>query len=105
MGIELVLVSADEMKETQIFVEKLHVRLPVLIAPRNTNPLFDDYKATLTPSYCLVNEQGVVRLAGLLNVEGGEWETLIGSWTTSDIPAVNERPSIVKGQEAEQKEK
>lgn len=90
-GVELVLVSADEMEETQVFVERLHVRLPVLVAPRNTNPLFDDYKATLTPSYCLVNEQGVVRSAGLLNAEGGEWEALIGSWTTSDIPAASER--------------
>ena len=90
-GVELVLVSADEMEETQVFVERLHVRLPVLLAPRNTNPLFDDYKATLTPSYCLVNEQGVVQSAGLLNGEGGEWEALIGPWTTSDIPATSER--------------
>ena len=90
-GVELVLVSADEMEETRAFVERLHAGLPVLVAPRNTNPLFDDYKATLTPSYCLVNEQGVVRSAGLLNPEGGEWEALIGSWTTSDIPAASER--------------
>lgn len=94
IGVELVLVSSDEMEETQIFVERLHVRLPVLVAPRNTNPLFDDYKATLTPSYCLVNEHSVVQSAGLINAEGEEWEALIASWATSDIPA-----SSVKGGE------
>ena len=89
--VELLLVSAEQREETQAFIERLHVGLPVLVAPRGTNPFFDDYKATLTPSYCLVDEQSIVRSAGLLNAEGGEWEALIGSWTTSDIPAASER--------------
>lgn len=89
--VELLLVSAEQMDETQNFIERLHIGLPVLVAPRGTNPFFDDYKATLTPSYCLVDEQSIVRSAGLLNAEGGEWEAFIGSWATSDIPAASER--------------
>lgn len=90
-GVELALVSSNEIGETRAFAEKLNVSLPVLVAPRSTNPLFEEYKATLTPAYCLVNEQGVVQSAGLANLVGGEWEALTDSWKKNDVPVASER--------------
>jgi peroxiredoxin len=84
-GVELILVSSDEQEETRAFAEELNISLPVLVAPRKTNSFFEDYKATLTPSYCFINEQGLVQSAGLTGLVGGNWQKLTNSWTQHTI--------------------
>lgn len=85
-GIELLLVSSNEAGETRILVESLTLHLPVLVAPSPTNPLTAAYQATATPSYCFIDEQGIVQSAGLLILEGGQWETLVDSWAKQGVP-------------------
>lgn len=90
-GVELVLVSTDEMEETCTFVEKQNISLPVLIAPRSNNPFLEDYKFISTPSYCLVNEQGKVQSAGFMSMVGGPWKDLADSWVKRDASIATER--------------
>lgn len=79
IGITLVLVSADGKDATEAFVYELGIHSSVLLAPRNTTSFTDDYHASVTPSYCFL-EQGIVRSSGTLSWEVGEWRTLTDSW-------------------------
>lgn len=90
-GVELVLVSADELDETRAYVAKQNIGLSVLIASRKSNPFMEDYKSTATPSYCLVNEQGKVQSAGYPSLEHGEWKVLADSWAKKGLSLANER--------------
>lgn len=83
-GVEFVLVSSNDMEETRTLVEKEHIRLPVLVAPRSTTSFFEDYKATEVPSYCLVNEQGSIQSSGHPYQGWEAWKTLTNSWETRD---------------------
>lgn len=64
-GAELVLVSDANAAKTQSFVEEHRLDLPILIAPRENNPFFVDYKAMGIPFYCLVDAQGKVQATGM----------------------------------------
>lgn len=90
-GIDLVLVSADPLEETRTFVERMNIHLPILAAPRKSNPFFETYKANLTPSYTLINEKGIIESAGLPNLVGGAWEKLTQSWASSPSSVASER--------------
>jgi len=63
-GIHLVLVSVAGEAETQALANKTSIRLPILIAPRDSNTFMESYKVEGTPSYCLINADGKVRAAG-----------------------------------------
>ncbi|MBU2611960.1 MAG: peroxiredoxin family protein [Chloroflexi bacterium] len=64
-GAELVLVSDANATKTQSLVEEHRLDLPILIAPRENNPFFVDYKAMGAPFYCLVDAQGKVQANGM----------------------------------------
>lgn len=64
-GTELVLVSDGGDEKTRSLVDGLADDLPVLVAPREHNPFFSDYKAMGTPSFCLID-------AGKTYFEGGD---------------------------------
>jgi len=64
-GTELVLVSDADEEKTRPLIDGLADGLPVLVAPREHNPFFTDYKAMGTPSYCLIDAQGRVQAAGM----------------------------------------
>ncbi|PIV27193.1 MAG: hypothetical protein COS37_03225, partial [Anaerolineae bacterium CG03_land_8_20_14_0_80_58_20] len=64
-GTELVLVSDADEEKTRPLIDGLADGLPVLVAPRDHNPFFTDYKAMGTPSYCLIDAQGRVQAAGM----------------------------------------
>jgi len=76
-GVELVLVNAAGEAETQALVEEHQIKLPVLVAPRDSSPFAQDYKAIVTPFYCLVDEEGKVQSTGLFGVE---WEEVTRQW-------------------------
>jgi peroxiredoxin len=84
-GVELILVSIDDVARTQAFAEELHVTLPVLVAPHTSNPFMDDYKGTGTPFYCLVDAQSKVQSTGYPSPDWGEWKTLSESWADEEI--------------------
>ncbi|HEX8219140.1 MAG TPA: redoxin domain-containing protein [Chloroflexia bacterium] len=79
-GAELVLVSIADADATRAFADEFNISLPVLVAPRPENTFMQDYKFNSTPSYCLIDAQGKVRLSGYPSFEGGEWRSLVDSW-------------------------
>lgn len=64
-GAELVLVSDEGEETTRPFVEGTVDGLTVLVAPRDRNPLFRDYKVPGTPSFYLLDEHGKVQATGI----------------------------------------
>lgn len=83
-GVELVLVSSNEMEETRTLAEQEYISLPILVAPRSASSLFEDYKATEVPSYCLVDEKGIVQSSGHPYQGFEAWKTLTASWAARD---------------------
>jgi peroxiredoxin len=81
-GVDLVLVSIADAPATKALVEEMNIRLPVLVAPRGFNPFAADYKATGTPSYCLVDSEGKVLGSGHPSLEHGDWKKMVFSWQT-----------------------
>lgn len=79
-GVQLVLVSVDDIDETRAFVEESIVDVPVLIAPHGHNPFMKDYKIAGTPSYCLISAEGVVQSSGFAIANSSEWKALTDSW-------------------------
>lgn len=90
-GVELILVSGDGLKETYTFAERQNISLPVLVAPRASNPFMEDYKSTATPSYCFINAEAQIISAGYPNLERGEWKTLVESWAKDNIATESKR--------------
>lgn len=84
-GVELVLVSSNEMEETLPFVEKEHIHLPILVAPLKNNAFMEDYKSTSTPSYCFIDEQSKVQSSGYPSLEWGGWKALAELWNGEAI--------------------
>jgi peroxiredoxin len=97
-GVEMVLVSTADAAGTQQFSEEFDIRLPVLIAPRQTNPFARDYKTHGTPSYCVIDPDGKVVSAGYPSMEWGEWKALTDSWQQiagSGVHAGTEQKEVV----------
>lgn len=90
-GIELVLVSGDEREDTEALVAELGLDYPILIAPRSSNTFFADYKISLTPSFCLLNQQSKVQASGIPSIQVGGWKALIDAWATVEASPVGER--------------
>lgn len=79
-GVDMVLVSDRDEAATRAFAEELNIRIPILIAPYDSNPLMQDYKVNGTPSFCLVNADGTVQAGGYPSLKFGAWKALVDSW-------------------------
>lgn len=78
-GVEILLVNIDgDQAETEAFVKKHNVILPVLIASSESNSFARDYKADATPSYCILNQNSYVEAAGVF--EPNWEEQLARAW-------------------------
>jgi peroxiredoxin len=77
-GVELVLVSTGEIAETRTFVDELKIQMFVLVAPLGSNSFIKDYKASGTPSYCLINSKGKVESTGYPSQAA--WNMLTELW-------------------------
>lgn len=66
-GVELILVNAANRMQTQEFVNEYDIALPILSAPRGSNPFLEDYRALGTPFYCFVDEQRQVQATAFLD--------------------------------------
>ena len=82
---EVVLVSSDTQEETRSFIEQKKIHLPVLVAPRETNNFFADYRSPGTPAYCFVNTDGKVHSTGIPLVIGTVWKAF-DDWINQDVP-------------------
>lgn len=92
LSVELAMVSASDEHATQAFVEELNIQLPVLLAPRLTNTFLNDYKANSTPSYCVINDQGIVQATGHPNMDGGVKKVLADMWMEQEkVTTLQER--------------
>ena len=84
-GVEVILVSSDTQEETRSFIEQKKIHLPVLVAPRETNNFFADYRSPGTPAYCFVNTDGKVHSTGIPLVIGTVWKAF-DDWINQDVP-------------------
>lgn len=82
-GVDIVLVSKDKREATSAFLDEMQIHLPVLIAPFDSNPFMKEYKATMTPSYSLIDTQGKIQSAG--HPQMPEWKALAESWSRKDL--------------------
>lgn len=73
-GVDLILVSSGEAEQTRALVNEFNLQLPVLIAPRGSNPFMETYKLSSTPSYCLITRQGTIETCGHPYLDGGIWK-------------------------------
>jgi len=71
-GINLVLVSIAGMSETKEYIEKMGITLPVINAPRISNPFFQNYRVSGTPSYYLIDIEGRIQTIGYPIIENGK---------------------------------
>lgn len=63
-NIDLVMIDLDG-KDTKSYAAEHGLKMDILIAPQGENPLYDDYNASYTPSFCLLNPDGTVHTTGL----------------------------------------
>lgn len=78
---ELALVCNGSRQEAETLARELDIHLPLLLAPRSENPFFESYKISATPSYCSLDEQGVVQAKGIPGPEERHWQNLTEVWS------------------------
>lgn len=80
-GAELVVVSNGTLEETREMARRLESQLPVLVAPRGENTFFHDYNIKGTPSFCSLDEQGIVVATGYPGQSTPSWLQLTTDWS------------------------
>lgn len=76
-GIEPVFVSQNDLPTTKSFFEKFNGNnVPVLVAPKVSNPFLIDYKVPGTPFLYLIDAQGRVQEFGFMET----WHSLASGW-------------------------
>jgi signal peptidase I len=65
IGIRSIFVCNAHQEEAKAFSAEMQITQPLLIAPRKQNPFFKDYMMDIAPTYCLIDEESIVRAAGL----------------------------------------
>lgn len=88
-GISFVLVSVDNKQLTQAFVEEFTLGLTILVAPSSNNPFMRDYKIDGTPSYCMLDSNGIVESTGIPNLNVASWKKIINQWSNSKLKSSN----------------
>lgn len=71
-GRTIVLVSDGPAEETSKFLHDTGLKIPTIIAPKGVNSFMDDYQVLGTPSFCSINEKGLIHAAGYPSLETGE---------------------------------
>lgn len=79
-GTPLVLVSDGGKSETEEMMQALEGQVEVLLAPRFESTLFTDYHINMTPSYCSLDEKGVITGTGSPNRSDSGWQYLLTTW-------------------------
>ena len=83
---ELLLVCDGTVEDARTLAKEHDIMLPILSAPRRSNPFFPDYKVHGTPTYYLMNAQGQIQATGLPHANNGQWTQLVASLTEQGAP-------------------
>lgn len=78
---ELTVVCNSSRQEAEALTRNLDIHLPLLLAPSSENPFFESYNISATPSYCSLNEQGVVQAKGVASPDERPWQKLMEGWS------------------------
>jgi cytochrome c biogenesis protein CcmG/thiol:disulfide interchange protein DsbE len=89
-GTTFVLVSDGEKQETEKMMQVLEGQVEVILAPRFDHTLFTDYHINLTPSYCSLDEKGVITWAGSPDSSDQGWQHLLTAWS-QQVTTTNSR--------------
>ena len=76
-GVELMIFNMEDINTTQAYVEELQLQVPILAAPRGTNPLNETYKVPGTPSYYVIDQKGKIAAGGFFDEK---WHQLVSQW-------------------------
>lgn len=79
-GVQLILVSTEDRDNTYRMVEELSLRLPVLIAPQQSNPFMTLYRLESTPAYCQIDAHGIIQSCGHPSSMSEQWKSMVASW-------------------------
>jgi len=85
-NIEIVGMSAGNLEDTKEMVVEMGISMLVFAAPPEKNPVFKDFKVRGTPSFCLINEDGLVESSGYPSLEEGIWKELSRSSEMTQPP-------------------
>lgn len=78
---ELTVVFNSSPQEAEVLTRDLDIHFPLLLAPSSENPFFESYNISATPSYCSLNEQGVVQAKGVAGPNEQPWQNLMEGWS------------------------
>ena len=90
-GTDLILVSSDGRASVEALLAEFHLDMPALLAPKDSNTFFTDYKITGTPSYCVIDDDGTVQSAGHPVPSFGAWKAFTAAWTRAGKLAASGR--------------
>jgi len=76
-GVNIILVSNDDLETSKEHFSVYSNFNDVLIAPRTENQFMNDYKVPATPYFCLVNNEGLVQANGFFD---RKWSSLVIQW-------------------------
>lgn len=89
-NVRVVVVSGDTEEDARKMVERFEFTGLVLIAPRDSNPMFDDWKVVGTPAY-VATSGGLVVESGIAQKQFANWTALVNrlaaDWRTPVSPA------------------
>lgn len=79
-GVELALVVSGSRGDALRYLNDNSISMSILIAPKEENSFFKDYRADATPFYCVVDEEGKVEETGIFTLEMNPWRDRIREW-------------------------
>jgi peroxiredoxin len=80
-GVMMVFVSVATAERTRLFVNEVHVRMPLLVVPDQGHSFLRDYNISGTPAYCFIDQYDVIQATGFLDVGEEGWRSLVETWT------------------------
>ena len=87
-NIRLRLVCLSNLDDARALADEFKIKKEHLLVPSSEGSSFaKDYKVNVTPSYCFINEEGIVQSSGYPGSEESSWKELIEKWAHFEIPA------------------
>lgn len=91
-----ILTTSIDDGDTLLFLKEYNSNLLILFNPCNSDGFLEVYKALSIPSYCLVNEQGLVQSIGKPTSYSVEWRVQVAIWE-QNISHNNDSNYFIKG--------
>jgi signal peptidase I len=77
LGVAFLFVTSDELDRARLMVEEQHIQQPVLVTPEESHPFYHDYRVQMTPSFCLIDEDGRITASGAPVAEDAALQALL----------------------------